>query len=70
MHASDGAKRILVGNKGDLADKREVSYSEGKELADHFNIEFFETSAKESINVDEAFFNLTRQIKESLEREQ
>jgi uncharacterized protein YejL (UPF0352 family) len=37
---------ILVGNKNDMVEQRQVSVVEGKELADHYNIEFIETSAK------------------------
>jgi len=62
-HANENISRILVGNKKDLEDKREVPYSEGKELADHFNVKFLETSAKESMNVEDAFINITREIK-------
>ena len=62
-HANENISRILVGNKKDLEDKREVPYSEGKELGDHFNVRFLETSAKESMNVEDAFINITREIK-------
>ena len=62
-HANENISRILVGNKKDLEDKREVPYSEGKELADHFNVKFLETSAKESMNVEDAFTDITREIK-------
>ena len=54
---------MLVGNKKDLEDKREVPFSEGKELADHFNVLFMETSAKDCANVGEAFETLTKEIK-------
>jgi GTPase SAR1 family protein len=37
---------ILVGNKTDLASKREVSTLEGQQAADHHNLPFIETSAK------------------------
>ena len=37
-HASDNVSKILVGNKSDLTDQRQVSLEEGKELADHYNI--------------------------------
>ena len=46
-----------------MEDKREVPYNEAKELADHFNVRFLETSAKESLNVEDAFTNITREIK-------
>lgn len=62
-HASDNVSRIMWGNKCDLDDSRQVSTDEGKELADHYNIRFMETSAKESANVEEAFTLMTREIK-------
>lgn len=62
-HAQENISRILVGNKKDLEEKREVPYNEAKELADHFNVRFLETSAKESLNVEDAFTNITREIK-------
>ena len=42
---------ILVGNKCDMEDERVISYERGKQLADQLGLEFFETSAKENINV-------------------
>lgn len=36
---------------------------EGRDLAKHFNTKFIETSAKQRINVDEAFTNLVREIR-------
>lgn len=37
--------------------------AEGRDLAKHFNTKFIETSAKQRINVDEAFSNLVREIR-------
>lgn len=62
-HASDNVSRILVGNKWDLDESRQVSTDEGKELADQHNIRFMETSAKESSHVEEAFTLMTKEIK-------
>lgn len=46
--------QILVGNKSDMAEeKRAVPYSKGQALADEYKIHFFETSAKDNINVEE-----------------
>lgn len=42
---------ILVGNKCDMEDERTISFERGKQLADQLGVEFFETSAKENINV-------------------
>ncbi len=62
-HASDNISRILVGNKCDMEDSRQVSTDEGKELAEHYNVRFLETSAKDCKNVEEAFIMMTREIK-------
>lgn len=39
------------------------STAEGRDLAKHFGCRFIETSAKQRINVDEAFSNLVREIR-------
>lgn len=52
---------ILLGNKID-ADKRLVSFEEGKNLATEFNILYFETSALTGFNLDEAFSCMTDEI--------
>ncbi|CAG8587816.1 7405_t:CDS:2 [Paraglomus brasilianum] len=54
---------IVVANKCDLEMERQVSGHEGRELAKHFGCRFIETSAKQRINVDEAFYNLVREIR-------
>ena len=46
---------VLIGNKIDLENERVVSKEEGEKLAEKYNIEFFECSAKKGINVNEAF---------------
>ena len=46
---------VLIGNKIDLENERVVSKEEGEKLAEKYNIEFFECSAKNGINVNEAF---------------
>ncbi|EFJ22260.1 rab family GTPase [Selaginella moellendorffii] len=53
---------MLVGNKCDLTDIREVSVEEGKELAESENLFFMETSALASTNVKTAFQNVVREI--------
>ncbi|XP_049849981.1 ras-like protein rasG [Schistocerca gregaria] len=54
---------IVLGNKCDLGNEREVSIQEGKDLASQLNVPFLETSAKACINVEEAFFELVREIR-------
>lgn len=50
--------KLLVGNKADLADKREVSKQEGQSLADGLGIPFMETSAKTAYNVKDMFMSM------------
>ena len=53
--------KILVGNKCDVdAAERKVTYEEGKKLAEEFELDFFEVSAKNDINVDDCFMKLTK----------
>ena len=58
--AKEGVLRVLVGNKCDLEDKRQVPTNKGKELADNFGITFIETSAKDTVNIEELFINTTK----------
>lgn len=54
----DNAQVILVGNKCDCEEERVVSQERGKQLADQLGLEFFETSAKENVNVKSVFERL------------
>ncbi|EIE77212.1 hypothetical protein G6F46_010805 [Rhizopus delemar] len=54
---------VLVGNKCDLESDRQVSSQEGKDLAKQFGCQFIETSAKQKINVEEAFFEVVKDIR-------
>ena len=54
---------VLIGNKIDLEDQREVSTAEGEELAAQLDAIFFETSARTNTNITEAFHELTRRIR-------
>ncbi|XP_053375664.1 uncharacterized protein LOC128547327 [Mercenaria mercenaria] len=51
---------MIVGNKCDMEEFREVSRLKGSELANEFGAKFFEVSAKTNANVQEAFFTLLR----------
>lgn len=53
---------ILLGNKKDLEEERKVQTWELSELAKERKCEYFETSAKENINIDDAFGYLINEI--------
>ncbi|PWN51724.1 putative SEC4-like Rab/GTPase [Violaceomyces palustris] len=66
QHASEGVSKILVGNKSDWEEKRVVTAEQGEALAAELGIPYIETSAKSNSNVEEAFFNLARDVKARL----
>jgi len=53
---------ILIGNKCDLKDQRNVSEEEGLKEAEKYKIEYFEASAKEGINVEKSIDELLKKI--------
>lgn len=55
---------VIVGNKCDLVQDRQVSIEEGQELAQKLQCDFIETSAKLRVNVEDGFYQLVRQIKQ------
>ena len=65
-YSQAGVCKILVGNKCDMEDRRQVTYEEGKEFAAQFGMPFLETSAKATQRVEEAFDTMTKEIKEKM----
>ena len=53
---------FIAGNKIDIEEERKVKTEEGKKLADEFGLPFYETSAKNDININETFENLVEEI--------
>lgn len=51
---------LLVGNKGDLTDKRKVSLNEAQLRAQEWGVPYVETSAKTRDNVDKVRNNLIK----------
>ena len=51
---------VLVGNKCDLEEQRQVQKQQGTDLAEKYSCAFMETSAKNNTNVEEAFYTLIR----------
>ena len=68
INAPKNVKVILIGTKCDL--DRKISKEEGEKIAQENNIKFFETSAKENINVKETFECLTMDILNFVEEEE
>eukprot|EP01111_Echinosteliopsis_oligospora_P013247 TRINITY_DN46_c1_g1_i1.p1 TRINITY_DN46_c1_g1~~TRINITY_DN46_c1_g1_i1.p1 ORF type:complete len:209 (-),score=51.29 TRINITY_DN46_c1_g1_i1:186-812(-) len=63
--ASPTVLKLIVGNKSDLAQRRAVDYKVAKKFADELNIPLIEASAKDSVNIEEAFLQLATNIKRS-----
>ena len=53
--------KVLVGNKCESL-KRLITEEEGKKLADDYNMDFFEVSAKEDKNIFELFIFIINKI--------
>ena len=69
-HSNKDMTIMLIGNKSDDVQKRQVSFEEGQAFAQENGLEFLETSAKTADNVQEAFVNtaseIYRKIKEGI----
>ncbi|XP_012504323.1 PREDICTED: ras-related protein Rab-17 [Propithecus coquereli] len=60
---------MLVGNKTDLSEEREVTFEEGKEFAESKGLLFMETSAKLNHQVTEVFSAVARELLQRDDRE-
>jgi GTPase KRas protein len=61
---------MLVGNKSDKAVERAVSAQEGQALAKELGCEFVEASAKNCINVEKAFYDVVRMLRQQRQQAQ
>ena len=68
LNAPEKTKYIIVGNKKDLEEKREVNTEEGENFAKENKAKFYETSAKDGTNVNEVFELLAKEIIEDAEK--
>jgi GTPase SAR1 family protein len=68
-HINDRVLTVLVGNKSDLTQNREIPKHVGENFAQRYNLIFYETSAKDSENVESIFAyiaeTLTRQARQN-----
>ncbi|CDO97632.1 unnamed protein product [Coffea canephora] len=65
-YANDSVCKLLVGNKCDLVENKVVDTQTAKAFADELGIPFLETSAKDSINVEQAFLTMASEIKKKM----
>lgn len=50
-HSDPLIAKVLIGNKVDLEQERVVSKNEAKKLASEHGMEYFETSARDNLNI-------------------
>ncbi|KAJ9063528.1 RAS2 protein [Entomophthora muscae] len=60
---TDSVPIVIVGNKCDAEDLREVPKDEGKSNAERLGCQFIEASAKTSYNIEEPFYTVARMIR-------
>ena len=60
---------VLVGNKLDLESKRVITTEEAQIIAKHYDMQYFEVSAKTGENVHNAFEALIKEIYENMDKE-
>ena len=64
-NATPQVLKILIGNKCDLEEQRQITVDEGEAFAARNGMKFIETSAKNNTNVNEAFEALAKIMVES-----
>ena len=52
---------LVLGNKCDLEEERQISNEQAEEFCQGINVNFIETSAKDNVNVETAFVTLAEQ---------
>ncbi|KAF0989486.1 hypothetical protein HZS_3431 [Henneguya salminicola] len=66
QHASPNIVIMLIGNKCDLEDKREVKREEGEAFSREYGLIFMETSAKAATNVEDSFIGMAKEINKKI----
>ena len=69
VHAKEDFEMMLLGNKSDMEDRRMISKERGEAIAYENGIPFLETSAKDNLNIEKAFFDLAKAILEKTEEQ-
>ena len=53
---------LLIATKCDLKNERVISKEDGENLAKEYGIHFYETSSKDNINIQKAFYDIAEQV--------
>lgn len=61
-YANENTSKLLVGNKADLVDLKQVQEETATRFAEKLGISFLETSAKTATNVDAAFLTMSKEL--------
>lgn len=56
----------MVGNKCDLTESRQVTTEDANDIAESLGVQYFETSAKDNINIKQTFDALVDEISEKM----
>jgi len=67
-YANENTSKLLVGNKADLIEEKQVPEETAQRFADKLRISFLETSAKTSTNVDAAFLTMAKELIKNREK--
>lgn len=66
-HADPSIAKVLVGNKIDLEEDRAISRAEGAKLAMEHGMEYFETSARDNVNIHELMQHIMGKVYDTLQ---
>jgi len=61
-YANESTSKLLVGNKADLIEEKQVPEETATSFAEKLGIPFLETSAKTATNVDAAFLTMAKEL--------
>jgi small GTP-binding protein len=68
QYAAPNAAVLVVGNKADIVESRQVTASEAESFAQRHGTTYLETSALDGTNISESFLRLTRVIRDRILR--
>ena len=65
-HSSTDVEKMILGNKCDMEEQRQIPKERGESISRDNGITFLETSAKNNINIEEAFMQISERILDKL----